>query len=538
MKIIEAENFSFGYKNSASNVLENISFSVNEGELVLVCGATACGKTTLLKNLKPELSFCGNRKGNLYFCGKKIEQISERDSASNIGYVMQNPENQTVSDSVRGELAFIGESLGLTKNTIRRQIAETSAYFGLEKIIDKKTAELSGGQRQLLNLAAVMTVNPKLIILDEPTAQLDPIAAGDFIRTLYRLTRELAITVIMAEHRFEDILPLADNVIFLENGSIKKFGTPAESARELASSKEISPSLPTWLRIWKNFSLDKIQQAPMNLGAGRNMINKYFKKNIIESENIPRSLSSEISIELKNIYFTYKKSVSDVICGASLKIKKGESYTLLGSNGCGKSTLMSLICGLEKPYRGKVSVEGKNPIKCKKSIGFLPQEVQSTFLCDSVGDELDFIDNNDIYDFRPFYNMHPYDLSGGQQQLLGLKKILNGKPSILILDEPTKGLDGYWRDFIAEKILELRAKGITILTVTHDMELAALISDRCGIFFDGMIASEGTPWEIFAESIFYTTNAVKTSRGIYNKVCTASQLNEICRKNGIQEEYK
>ena len=134
--------------------------------------------------------------------------------------------------------------------------------------------------------------------------------------------------------------------------------------------------------------------------------------------------------------------------------------------------------------------------------------------------------------------MHPYDLSGGQQQLLGLKKILNGKPSILILDEPTKGLDGYWRDFIAEKILELRAKGITILTVTHDMELAALISDRCGIFFDGMIASEGTPWEIFAESIFYTTNAVKTSRGIYNKVCTASQLNEICRKNGIQEEYK
>lgn len=538
MKIIEAENFSFRYKNSISNVIENISFSVNEGELVLVCGATACGKTTLLKNLKPELSLGGSRKGNLYFCGKKIEQISECDSASNIGYVMQNPENQTVSDSVRGELAFIGESLGLPKNTIRRQIAETAAYFGLEKILDKKTSELSGGQRQLLNLAAVMTVNPKLIILDEPTAQLDPIAAGDFIRTLYRVTRELAITVIMAEHRFEDILPLADKVIFLENGRIRKYGTPEETVKDIASCKETAPSLPSGLRIWKNFSLDNIQSAPMNLSAGRNMINKYFKKNIKESENTSRALSSEISIEVKNIYFTYNKSVSDVICGTSLKIRKGESYTLLGSNGCGKSTLMALICGLEKPYRGKITVNGKNPIKYRKEIGFLPQNVQSTFLYDNVGEELQFIDNNDIYDFRPFYNMHPYDLSGGQQQLLGMKKMLNIDPEILILDEPTKGLDGFWRDFIAEKILELRAKGKTILTVTHDMELAALISDRCGIFFDGIIASEGTPWEIFAESIFFTTNAVKTSRGIYNKVYTASQLNEICRKNGIREEYK
>ncbi|MBQ8296371.1 MAG: ATP-binding cassette domain-containing protein [Ruminococcus sp.] len=544
MKILEVKDLSFRYKNAEQNTLDNISFEASEGELILVCGATACGKTTLLKSLKPELAPFGDKNGEIFFCGKAMADISESVSAAQIGYVMQRPENQTVTDSVRSELAFGGESLGLEPDIIRRKVAETAAYFGLEQLLSHRTSMLSGGQRQLLNLASVMAMNPRLIILDEPTAQLDPIAAGDFIRTLYRVTRELAVTVIVAEHRFEELLPLADKVLFLENGKVRAFDTPENSAEILAQSANVSPSLPSGLRLHSHFHRLNGRKAPLTLGESRAMLAECFKSDVKSLEQTAKAPGNEEAIRLKNVFFTYDGSSPDVVCGASLTVQKGEVFSLIGSNGSGKSTLLSLMSGIEKPYRGAVEIFSKSLKKYRGSelycglLGLLPQDVQSAFLRDSVGEELQFTEDKSVYDFTPFYEMHPYDLSGGQQQLLGIKKMLMNEPKIVLMDEPTKGLDGSWRDVIAEIILSLREKGLTVFIVTHDMELAAQVSDRCGIFFDGTVSAAVTPQEILSDSIFYTTSAVKTSRGIYSGVCTTAQLLEICTKNGLKEEFR
>lgn len=541
MKIIEVKNLSFGYKDSEDNILENISFEACEGELIFLCGATAGGKTTLLRCLKPELSPNGRKQGEILFCRKPLDEIGDRASAAEIGYVMQHPENQTVTDRVRSELAFCGESLGLPTDIIRRQVAETAAYFGLERILDEKVSSLSGGQRQLLNLASVMAMNPKLIVLDEPTAQLDPIAAGDFIRTLYRITRELSVTVIIAEHRFEELLPLADKVLFLDGAGKYYFGAPSDAAEKMAESEHLRFSMPSGMRIYHDFpELRDLTEPPMTLGKSREMLSECFQSEITQLPCKKRDMGAESAISLKNVYFTYDSRKSDVIVNASIDVKKGEVFALLGSNGSGKSTLLSVISGIEKPYRGVVKILGTSLKRLGKELygkklAMLPQDVQSSFLHDSVGEELGFTEDDRVYDFRPLYEMHPYDLSGGQQQLLGIKKLVMKNPEILLLDEPTKGLDGYWRKAVSDTIKQLTQSGMTVFIVTHDTELAAMCADRCGIFFDGCVASEGEPSELLSSSIFYTTNAAKTSRGIYTGAVTAEQLLELCRKNGLRE---
>lgn len=537
MKLLEVKNYCFTYKNSSRRVLSNVSFEAYEGELILVCGATACGKTTLLRGLKPELSPVGEKSGEIIYCGNPLSEADERTTAAEIGYVMQRPENQTVTDRVRSELSFGGESLGMPQAEIQRSVAETAAYFGLERLLSESTSTLSGGQRQLLNLASVMAVSPKLIILDEPTAQLDPVAAGDFIRTLYRITRELSVTVIISEHRFEELLPLADKVLFLENGEVSSFGTPKEAAERLMESKEMRPSLPAGLQLYSSFGKDSLKgELPLTISEGRRLLAENFtfpdEKNDNETAQSEASIETEIS--LKNLYFTYNSRKADVVSGLSLDIKSGEVFALLGSNGSGKSTLLSLICGMEKPYRGKVELAGKALKKYGreelygKILAVLPQDVQSTFLYDSVGEELEFTEDKSIYDFTALYDTHPYDLSGGQQQLLGIKKLLSSEPRIILLDEPTKGLDGSFRDRIAEIITELKHQGRTILLVTHDTELAAAVSDRCGIFFDGTVTSVSTPYKLMSRSMYYTTNAAKTARGICGGAITSQQLISRC----------
>lgn len=543
MKLLEVNNLSFRYKNSLSDTFCNINFQAEEGELILVCGATACGKTTLLKCLKPELAPYGEKNGEIFFGDNPLNEIDESVSASKIGYVMQRPENQTVTDRVRSELAFCGESLGQATSVIHKQVAETAAYFGMEHILDEKTAVLSGGQRQLLNLASVIAINPSLIILDEPTAQLDPIAAGEFIRTLYRITRELSVTVIIAEHRFEELLPLADKVLLLEKGREAVFDTPKNAAQKLAECLSIKPSLPVGLQVYSSDKKLRKINPPLTLGESRNMISECFKSDIKSIETKKRVLGDESAINIKNVYFTYDSRKSDVVKGASLSIKRGEAFSLLGSNGSGKSTLLSMIAGIEKPYKGTIEINEKTLKKYRNRelyhelLAVLPQDVQSSFLHDSVGEELDFTEDNRIYDFKQFYDMHPYDLSGGQQQLLGIKKLLTRNPKIILLDEPTKGLDGCWRNIIAKVIRDVRDAGMTIFIVTHDMELAAECSDRCGIFFDGAVTAVDSPENLFRDSIFYTTNAAKTARGIYSGVCTANQLIEICSSNGLKEDF-
>lgn len=529
MAIIDADNFSFSYNGKNSDILTNISFSASEGELVLLCGATACGKTTLLKCMKPELAPNGRKRGSLSFLGSDISTLGSRRSASEIGFVMQRPENQPVTDRVRSELAFGCENLGLPCSSIGRRICEVSEFFGLSGILDREISSLSGGQLQLVNLASIIAAGPRLLLLDEPTAQLDPIAAGEFIRTLYRITRELSVTVIIAEHRFSEILPLADKVIFLENGSVSSFGTPEQTAESIAGSESLRSSLPCGIRLWsEHCSLRKAIPPPMKLGDSRQMLGRFFDINEADIPEEPRRLSGETAVKLKNICFAYSSDAKDVISHADLKIAKGECFSLLGGNGSGKSTLLSVIAGIHRPYCGKVEILGKSAKKSTEAVGMLPQDPRSVFLFDTVGEELSGVDADRLYSFSELSEMHPFDLSGGQAQLLALTKLIGKNAEILLLDEPTKGLDGFFRDKIAEIIRQLRDEGKTIIFATHDTELAAGCADRCGIFFDGRVMSVSAPEEFFADGTFYTTDAAKTSRGLCSGAFTAARLSELC----------
>lgn len=530
MELIRVENFTFKYRGASVKTLDNMSFSAHEGELVLLCGGTASGKTTLLRSLKPEIAPNGVKSGKILFCGTELSSLDKRSSAREIGFVMQRPENQIVTDRVRSELAFGCENLSLSRAEIQRRIAEVSAFFNISELLGRSTDTLSGGQLQMLCLASVIAMKPRLLLLDEPTAQLDPIAAGEFIRDLYRITRELGVTVIVAEHRFTELLPLSDRVLFLEKGDLTEFDSPSSAAEVLVQSDCLRESLPCGIRLRAEHELlSKSVKPPLKFTDSRKMLSENFE---LKGRSLPKPNErcfSETAIHLKNIRFVYEKKSHDIISGASLSIKRGECFALLGSNGSGKSTLLSVISGIKKPYLGTIEILGQPLKKVRDKIGLLPQDVRCTFLYDTVREELGGDAVTDFYDFTSLLNMHPFDLSGGQAQLLGLAKLMRRGAEIVLLDEPTKGLDGSFKQRIIGIIRQLSQIGKTVVIVTHDTELAALTADRCGIFFDGEVMSVAAPQELFADGLFFTTEAARLSRGICSNVVTYDQLSEICR---------
>lgn len=537
MNILNVENLTFSYAGCDKRIFNQVSFAADEGEILLICGGTASGKTTLLKCLKPELSPYGQISGKIMFMGNNIENVSSNLTTAVIGYVMQRPENQTVTHKVKNELAFCGENIGLSDAEIKRQIAETAAYFGLEALLEQETSTLSGGQRQLLNLAAVLTVKPKLILLDEPTSQLDPVAAGNFIGTLQRITNELGITVIIAEHRFEQLLPIVDRILMLKSDMQAVYGSVKEIADKMISSSEISQSLPSWMRLYGQFRCKFNSSVPITLSDGRNFIENNIKNDIKELKRTDCLMNKEIAVKLKDICFAYEKNKNDVLNGVTLNIRSQSIFMIMGSNGSGKSTLLSVISGILKPYRGKITIDGKCIDKCKAfgSISLLPQDVQTSFFCDTVKEELNGNLKSDIYDFSLYADTHPYDLSGGQQQLLAIEKLVNSnKSGIFLLDEPTKGLDGKMRQIIAEVVQKLKHSGKTVIAVTHDMEFAAMCADECGLLFNGEIISVDTPQNFFSSNLYYTTSAAKVSCNSYNGICNTDDLIKICHINGLK----
>jgi len=539
MSLLNIEKFSFSY-NKCDNVIEDVSFSVEEGELVLLCGGTGSGKTTLLSCLKPEISPCGQISGKIEFCGSDLRTVPKSVSAAEIGYVMQRPESQIVTHKVWHELAFGLENLGLDKQQIYRQIAEITAFFSLDKILDSDTATLSGGEKQLLNLASVLAMKPRMILLDEPTAQLDPVAAGEFIRTLHRLTRELAVTVIISEHKIEQLLALADKVIFLEDGKQVAFSSPIDCVNELADSKFLRYSVPSGIRLYNRFIEERDALPPITLSESRKFLRKLCG-NIVQPEITPDRKKGVPILSIKDIHFTYSFKNDDIIKGLDLEVYEGEVLSILGSNGTGKSTLLSLIAGILTPYRGKIELFGKKLKEFDKKdlysnkLAVLPQDVRSTFLYDTVGEELQGDLKTTIYDFTKYAHLHPYDLSGGQQQLLAFGKILRKKPQLLLLDEPTKGLDGVWSDYIVLILHSLRARGITTINVTHDVEFAAVCSDRCTMFFNGRTDFSDVPHKFFCGNLYYSTDSARISEGYFNGVCTYKKLIEICDTNMLEE---
>ncbi len=555
MEILRIENLNFTYPLSSVKALNGVSLTVSEGEFIVVCGESGCGKTTLLKTLKRELAPHGEKSGDVFFRGTPLGELSDRTSATEIGYVFQDPDTQIVTDKVWHELAFGLENLGLPTAVIRRRVAEMASFFGITDWFSSDTDVLSGGQKQLLNLASVMVMQPKVLLLDEPTAQLDPIAAADFIATLLKLNRELGLTVLLVEQRLEEVFPLADRVVLMEQGKILLCDTPSETAkklRQLDENHKMLRALPSAARIFT--ALGALGDCPLTVRDGRHFLAENYSGKYMPFTDEKRAVSTESALEVKNAWFRYGREESDVLKEFNFILCKGEILCILGGNGAGKTTALNVCAGLLKPYRGSVRVFGKKLKDYKAgalyrhTLALLPQSPQTVFTADTVGDDLMVMLNavgcpkeeqaKKIQDIAErlsvshLLSKHPFDLSGGEMQRSALAKILLTEPRLLLLDEPTKGIDAHLKAMLREILRDLKKDGVTVLIVTHDVEFAAETADECALFFDGGIVCTEAPERFFSGNSFYTTAANRISREILDGAVTCDAVVALCKQSG------
>lgn len=541
MEILSIKDLTFSYPNKENFALKNVNLSINSGDFVVVCGQSGSGKTTLLRMLKKEIAPHGEKQGAVYYKGEDVEKLDDKISAQKIGFVFQKPDQQIVTDKVWHELAFGLESLGYDSDYIRLRVGEMANYFGITSLFRKKTTELSGGQKQLMNLASVMAMSPDVIILDEPTSQLDPITANDFITTLKKINDELGLTVIIIEHRLQEVFPIADKVAVMENGKVICYDTPRNVCEKL-SNHPMSQGFPSAVRIWQKS--DSKGECPLTVKEGRNFINLNFSERKLPLRNtIPKT---EDIITLKDVFFRYEKGGNDILSGTNLSIKKGEHFCILGGNGSGKTTTLKILAGLLKPYRGKVIIDNNKMTKKtiadfnRLGVAMLPQNPESVFLKSRVIDDytelckIKGIEKSDYEDkinsvaeklgIKDLLENHPYDLSGGEIQKCALGKVLISEPKILLLDEPTKGVDAYSKLSLSKILQEIKSDGVTIITVTHDVEFASIVADRCGLFFDGEVLSSLVPQEFFSKNNFYTTASSRISRDKFANAVTVDDV--------------
>ena len=546
MESFKIENLSFTYPLRDKKALDNIDLTLPQGQFVTVCGKSGCGKTTLLRLLKSALAPCGTLEGNIYFEGKPLSEYGQDVQAAKIGFVMQNIEKQLVTDKVWHELAFGLESLGVPTGEIRARVAETASFFGIADQFHKKVSELSGGQKQILNLASVTVMQPSVLILDEPTSQLDPIAAREFLKTLEKINRETGTTVIISEHRLEEVLPLSDTVIVLEEGKIIAKGAPRDVGKILLSENNgMFEAFPVPMRVYGRVSAG--DDPPLSICEGISWLSGYAGKNIDRSvipADKPVCGSSENAVELSDVSFRYEKNSDDILRGLDLNIKRGEFYAICGGNGVGKTTALSVIAGINTPYRGKVLISGKKLSETEdlytRVISYLPQDPQTVFVkktlildlydalsesgLDPVGKGKRIESVSELCGIAGILDSHPYDLSGGEQQRAALAKVLLKSPEILILDEPTKGMDAIFKKIFADIIKTLKENSVTVIMVSHDIEFLAEYADRCALFFDGKIISEGTPRDFFSGKRFYTTAANRMARSVLPNAVLAEDI--------------
>ena len=547
MDAINLKNLSFTYPLCGSPAVEADELTVSEGSFVTLCGRTGSGKSTLLRLLKPQLVPAGEQKGSVRLFGRDRDSLSAREGASLIGFVGQDPSMQLVTDKVWHELAFCAENLGIDSSAIRRRTCEIADFFGITGWFDKNVNELSGGQKQIVNLASVLVTAPKLLLLDEPTSMLDPVSAEEFVTRLVKLNRELGITVVVAEHRLDSFICAGDLLAVMENGRLVLCEEPHGAAVKMKNGA-CAKLLPTPARIFNTLEErtdapdgeSELPRVPLSVKEGRSYITEAFraagKKLAFPAE--PPAASA--ALELKDVFFRFRNEKTDVLDGFSLSVREGEILCLHGPNGSGKTTALLCAAGLLAPDSGKVRIFSKKPKEhgaalYKGILSLLPQDVTECFLYPTVREELKGCEKGAELlgvDFSPLYERHPFDLSGGQMQLAALAKALANEPRIILLDEPTKGLDNVTKNELSELLKKLKNGGMTVVCVTHDLEFSAVTADRCAMVFRGKnVCCERTK-DFFSGNRFYTTSVCRMTEGFFENAVTEDDCLRLCALNG------
>ena len=498
---VQVSGYSFAYPSEEGDcrgsraVLNAVNLCIEQGAFCVLVGATGSGKTTLLRSLKPELAPVGESSGDIFVLGRSLKPhkprravghpanqpvglsenpsanpstnpITPLESAQLIGYVMQDPAAQIVCDTVWHELAFGLENLGIEPDQMRRRIAEVAHFFGIEPWIRSKTEDLSGGQKQLVNLAAVLALRPRLLLLDEPTAQLDPNVVKQFLFMLSRVNRELGITVVMATHSPEDVRPYATQRIDLS--------APGPVGTFERAKAALSP---------------------------------YF------SSRSTQLADAGVALTARDVHFRFDRHAPWVLRGVEFRVRQSSVHALVGGNGCGKTTLLRCLAGVLTPQRGRI----KNKLAAFQAL--LPQDPKALLVCDSVREELMEWASRCDYDEQAAHvmaqrfglsdqlNRHPFDLSGGQQQKLAIAKLLLAQPRLLFLDEPTKGLDPASSADLSRIVKALATEGKTIVLVTHDLNFAFATADEVSMLFDGELACTEPVQDFFDNNLIYRPNS-------------------------------
>ena len=557
MELYDIRDLSFTYAGSSKAVLSHISLSIKQGEFIVLCGKSGCGKTTLLRQLKTVLSPYGKTEGEVFFSGQCLHELSLREQAQSIGYVMQHPDHQIVTDKVWHELAFGMENLGYTQQVIQLRVAEMAGYLGISDLYYKEVSTLSGGQKQLMNLASVLVMQPEVLILDEPTSQLDPLASEEFVRIVQKIHAEFGTTILFSAHALDEVFPCADRVIVMEEGRILADDTPRRIGG-LLKENDMREALPVPVQTAVRLGIGKRTDGyPITIREGKEYLDEISGeitgKISFTSGCPPEKKDSPVLIAAKNVWFRYEKQGVDVLADLSLQVKRGEIYALLGANGSGKTTALSVLGGLRKPWRGKVKTESQKNGEKKWNhpmSAILPQDVQTLFVGDTVEEDLQLMlkeikakgEQHEAavqllkrtiveLELDHLLSIHPYDLSGGEAQRAALAKVLLRSPELLLLDEPTKGMDACYKKKFGELLGRLRETETTIFFISHDVEFAARYADTCGLLFQGKIVSERPAHEFFAGNSFYTTGANRMGRHRYPEVVTVEDLVRAFRQN-------
>jgi energy-coupling factor transport system ATP-binding protein len=510
------ERVSFRYPDRDEPVLRDVDWTVPEGAYVLVAGASGSGKSTLLRCLNGLVPhFSGGRfGGSVSVRGLDTRIYGPRSLSRTVGFVFQDPESQLVTNRVEDELAFGMEQLGVPPLTMRKRVEEVLDLLGIAALRYRDPATLSGGERQRVAVAAALAIQPRLLVLDEPTSQLDPWGAEDVLTALTHLNEDLGLTVVLAEHRLERVIGHADRLRILDRGEVLE-GTP----REVLSTCD--PALtPPIVRLGRTLGWTPL---PLTIKEGRAKVATDVRQPRSPEPLAPRPDAPPV-VELRRVSAAYGKRA--VLNEIDLEVRPGELVALMGRNGSGKTTLLRSIIGFHRPAFGRVVIAGRDatrtdPAELAADVGYLPQRPTSLLFRETVREELAFtlknhrrpgLDPDQLLaelELGHLADRHPRDLSAGEQERVALAAILVAAPRVLLLDEPTRGMDYLRKQTLARLLHRLRDSGTAILVATHDVELVAALATRVVLLGDGEIVADGSPREVLSGSLTFATQINK-----------------------------
>ncbi|MDR1245641.1 MAG: ATP-binding cassette domain-containing protein [Clostridiales Family XIII bacterium] len=583
MHAFEIKRFTFTHHGKEKPALDGIDLIIREGEFVTLCGKSGSGKSTLLRNLRAISAPPGIGSGRITFLGRPVEMIPPLEQMRRIGYVAQDPDEQITAGSVQGALLSGLAGFGFDERSVKLRVAEIVSFFGIQSWFHCDVSALSGGQKQMLALASAMLLMPDVLLLDEPTAHLDPVAAGDFLDAVKKINRTTGTAVVIAEQRLEEVFPLSDRAVVIDLGRVVADAPPKRVGVTLTQLKhDMALAMPAPMQVFLELEQDaaikwrrseegslRSMGFPITVRDGREWLTDLFDgkppaKRCIERSPAPED-ENETAIELKGLRFRYGKGGRDVIDGLDLVVPKEKFFCVVGGNGAGKSTAIKLISGQITPHKGKIFINGQDIKKLSPkekdacSVGMLPQNPKLLFTeSATVGRNLLAVFDGRVKQDGSAFAAHekegkiagvaalltlddllarsPSELSAGERQRVALGMTLLKESSILLLDEPTKGLDNHFKERLAVIIRALLSQGKTILMVSHDIEFCARHADICALFFDGSIVAAGEPGVFFSDNSFYTTAANRMSRHVFENAVTTKEVIALCRENIVYDK--